>query len=365
MRANCPIHWHAPSDLPGFWSVARYEDVQTVYTNPQIYSSAQGVLLRPLAQGADPGGGLTLALTDSPRHRTLRSLMASRFTERAVRARADSIRARARSLLEEAYAKQQCDFSVDVAARLTFFVTCDVLGVPESEQQMLFAWVHEAFSAGTSLAAHRDCLLFIATLIESRKEAPVDDLLTHLVHFAKPDGTPELSTLEVLLNCENLLGATENAGLSIAGAIAAFLDYPDQWDLLRANQAMMPTAIQEIFRWTSSATHSVRTATAQTKLGDADIQPGDRVATWLPSANRDEQAFINPYQFDIQRQPNRHLALGLGEHVCIGGPLARVEMEAVLMELIGSGVHIQRDGIMVAARSIAVNGPAVLPIRFR
>jgi cytochrome P450 len=291
--------------------------------------------------------------------------MANRFTERAVRGRVDSIRGRVRALLQEAYAKQQCDFCSDVAERLTFFVACDLLGVPESEQQMVFTWVHEAFSAGTSLAAHRECLLYLATLIESRRETPSDDLLTHFVHVTKSNGEQELSTLEVILNCENLLGATENAGLSIAGALAAFLDHPDQWDLLRTDPAMMPTAIQELFRWTSSATHSVRTAMARTKLGDTEILPGDRVTTWLPSANRDEQVFSNPDQFDIRRQPNRHMALGLGEHICIGGSLARLEMELVLTELMGSGVRIERDGRAVPARSIAVNGPAILPIRFR
>ena len=105
MREHAPVHWAPPGDLPGFWSLTRYDDVRTVYCQPQSFSSARGVLLRPRKHGEDPGGGLTLALTDPPRHRQLRSLMADHFNDRAARSLEAFIRGAVRTLIDRALAR--------------------------------------------------------------------------------------------------------------------------------------------------------------------------------------------------------------------------------------------------------------------
>lgn len=361
MRRNCPVYRHEPGELPAFWSLTRYDDVRAVYRNPAVFSSAHGVLLRPVATGEDPGGGLTLALTDPPRHRRLRTLMAGWFTAPAVRALEGPIRQAVREVLARAVELGECDFVHDVAGRLSHAVICRIIGVPADEQEDLFHWTNEAFHAAASLAAHRSLMRYFEDLMYRRMAEPADDLVSALVN-GTADGEL-LTEEEVLLNCENLLGATENGRLALAGGMLALLEHPGEWRRLRADRGLLPGAAEEILRWTSSATHSMRTTTEATVVRGQRIEAGERIVVWLPSANRDDEVFAEPDRFDVGRTPNRHLTFGGGEHFCIGSVLARAEIRILLDELIGSGREIELAGAVAPVRSIAVAGPRALPVR--
>lgn len=361
MRANAPVYRHPATELPEFWSLTRYDDIRAVYRDPSVFSSAHGVLLRPSRLGNDPGGGLTLALTDPPRHKQLRAIVADWFTARSVRSLEDLIRASVRAVLQRAIERGECDFVHDVAARLSHTVICRILGVPEPDQEDLFHWTNEAFDAAASLAAHQQLMRYFIDLMYQRMVEPTDDLVSMLV-TGTADGEL-LSEEEVLLNCENMLGATENGRLALAGGVLALLEHPDQWRLLRADRGLVPSAVEEILRWTSSATHSMRTVVEPTTVRGQRLEAGDRVVVWLPSANRDEAIFADPYRFDIARTPNRHLAFGGGEHFCIGATLARAETRLLLAGLLDMVGRIEQTGPAVAVRSIAVGGPEVLPVR--
>ena len=187
-----------------------------------------------------------------------------------------------------------------------------------------------------------------------------DDLISALVQ-GTTDG--RVTEDEVLLNCENLVGATENGRLALAGGMLAFLEHPDQWRLLSQDRGLLPTAVEEILRWTSSATHSMRSAIEPQVIRGQRIAAGERVVLWLPSANRDEAVFPEPYRFHIGRSPNRHLALGSGEHFCLGATLARAQMRILFAELLDTARHIEQRGPAAAMHSIAVNGPETLPVR--
>lgn len=362
MRQHAPAYWHPPSNLPGFWSFTRYEDIHTIYSNPRIFSSARGVLLRPIQYGDDPGGGLTLALTDPPRHKQLRSIMAGWFTMRYAQSLEEWIRHKLRELLARGNEQDGFDFTQDITARLSLYVTCHILGVPESEHDNVFHWTHEAFESGRPLAAHHQFMLFFGDLMEWRMANPGEDLVSALVHGMADDEL--LAEDEILLNFENLVGATENAGLSMSGGILAFLEHPDSWCMLAQNRELLPSAIEEVLRWTSSATHSMRRVTEPTIVNHQQLETGNHVVLWLPSGNRDENIFRTPNQFDITRRPNRHLALGYGEHFCIGNALARTQMRILLSELLDRKTPLEMNGKPVALRSIHVNGPAILPVRF-
>jgi cytochrome P450 len=361
MRQHAPIYWHPPSYLPGFWSLTRHEDVHAVYSNPQLFSSARGVLLRPLESGEDPGGGLTLALTDPPRHKQLRTVMIHWFTERYARSLQDSLRRKVREFLVGALEQGGCDFAQDIAPRVALHVTCHVLGVPHADHADVFRWTQEAFMAEKPLAAHRQFMLYMGELMEQRIKRPADDLTSALVEGGV--GGELLSEHEILLNIENLIGATENAGLSMAGGVLAFLTYPGSWARLRENRELLTTAVEEVLRWTSSATHSMRTVTEPTEIRGQRLEGGDRVVVWVPSANRDESVFTAADRFDIARRPNRHLALGFGEHFCIGNALARTQMRILLSEMLDMDLHVELSGDPVSVRSIMVRGPASLPVR--
>ena len=360
LRRNDPVHWHPEDHYPSFWSLTRYDDVRAVYRDTGTFSSARGVLLRPAEAGADPGGGLTLALSDPPRHRNLRTLIARWFTERSARSLEDEVRASVRDALAIAFESGECDFAHDVAARLTFSVICRLMGVPESDVDRLFSWTEEAFAAARPLAADHRIMQYLIELMDWRAEEPCDDIMSALVR-GTVDRAP-LDEFQVLLNCENLIGATENAGLSMATALVAFLAHPDEWRRLQEDRSLLAPAVEEMLRWASSATHSMRTATRAVDLHGRRIEAGDRVVLWLPSANRDAEAFADPQRFDISRRPNRHLALSVGEHVCIGSALARSQARVLYDEMLTSVADVELAGPIEPLRSIAVNGPAHLPV---
>lgn len=360
MRAFSPVHRHEAGELPAFWSLTTYEDVRDVYRDPAGFSSARGVLLRPARLGDDPGGGLTLALSDPPRHKELRSLMADWFSTRAVRGLEDTIRTAARTAVARAVEEGVCDFA-HIAGRFSHSVICGIIGIPERDHEDVYRWCEEAFAAHTSLAAHPQLMEYFMELLYDRMAEPADDLVSALVN-----GTVHgelLSEHEVLLNCENLIGATENGRLALIGGMLAFLQHPGQWHRLRQDRALLPGAVEEIVRWTSSATHSMRTATRPHVIRGERVEAGDRVVLWLPSADRDEAVFEDPYRFDIARTPNRHIALASGEHFCIGSTLARAEMRALFTELLDTTDLIEQAGPHTRVRSNAVNGPASLPVR--
>ncbi|WP_432187763.1 cytochrome P450 [Streptomyces sp. Tue6028] len=363
MRQHAPVHWHEPGVLPGFWSLTRYEDVRNAYQNPAVFSSAQGVLLRPTELGVDPGSGQTMALTDPPRHRALRGQVADRFTERCARSLADEMRAEIRSVVTRAIEKGTCDLVHDIGARLSSYNISRLLGVPPEDREQLLTWSTEAFESGKPLTSHVALMRYFIDMMYARMETPAEDVMGLFVDNEVQGDL--LTETEILLSCENLVGASENAGLSMAAGMLALAGHPQQWQRLvrERDGELVRTAVEEVLRWTSSATHSMRTATTDTVVQGRRIAAGDRVVLWIPSADRDESVFTDPDRFDLGRQPNRHLALGTGEHVCIGSTMARHQMRMLLETLAELVAVVEPAGDVEPLRSITVNGPAHAPVR--
>lgn len=366
LRHNDPVHWHAPArGMPGFWVLTRYRDIAPVLGDPAKFSSAQGILLRPASHGRDPGGGRTLALTDPPRHRQLRSVIKPWFTERAVRNLKPVIRAIVRALLDEAAEKGEVEFVNDVAARLPLYVICSLMGVPDADRQHLFKITSLAFCSddpGQQRSSHVQLMEYLLELADRRRREPEDDIISVLA-TAEVDGH-RLTQSELLLNCDNVfIGGTENVRIAGAGGVLQFLRDPAQWHALRADLSAAPSAVEEVLRFTTTPTHLLRTTRAKVKIGDVAIDEGERVTVWPPSANRDEDVFSSPDTFDITRSPNRHLALGTGEHFCIGGILARAEMQVLFEELALRFDDIEPAGDPTFLSSIVVSGPKTLRVR--
>ncbi|MFJ4642821.1 cytochrome P450 [Streptomyces bobili] len=365
LRANAPVYWHPPAELPGFWALTRYEDIRTVYRDAATFSSAKGILLRPADHGEDPGGGRTLALTDAPRHRQLRGLVDEWFALRSVRGFEPEMTEVTRRVVDEALESGTCDFVTDVAARVPLYVICRMMGVPSSDWDHLFMLTSQAFGASDPLTqrfAHLDIMSYFEELQAAKAANPGDDLVSILA-TSEIDGV-RLTPDEILLNCDNLLvGGTENTRIAAAGGMLAFLEHRDQWDALAKEPELLPSAVEEVLRWTSTATHIMRTALRPTEIHGNQVAAGDRVTLWLPSANRDESVFDRPDEFDIRRKPNRHLALGFGEHFCLGSVLARAELRILYHELLHRDIQIELAGTPTRLTSIVVNGPEALPVR--
>jgi cytochrome P450 len=362
---NDPVRWQPSTDLPGYWILTKYDDVRAVYRDPVTFSSAGGILLRPEGHGADPGGGQTLALTDPPRHKQLRALVDDRFVLRSVRMLEPEMREVTHNVVMRAIERERCDFVAEIAARVPLQVICAMMGVPQPDTEQIFAWTSEAFGAGGALGrrlAHLNILEYFENLAAQRVKRPGNDLVSVLV-TARIDGR-KLTPDEVLLNCDNLLvGGTENTRIAASGGMLAFLQHPDEWRAVSQDRSLLPTAVEEVLRWTSTATHIMRTAVKPVVICGRQIGEGERVTLWNPSANRDEDVFVNPDRFDVRRSPNRHLALGAGEHFCLGATLARAELRILYDELLSSVPGIELDGLPARLGSIVVNGVERLPVR--
>jgi cytochrome P450 len=368
LRHHQPVHWHEPSrGFPGFWGLTKHADVMSVLHDPEVFSSEGGILLRPVAWGPDPGGGRTLALTDPPRHRKLRGLVQGWFTERAVRTIHEQMGEIAAEIVDRAIALEACDFVQDVAARFPLYVICRLMGVPDQERDRVLSLTSRAFGSDDprrQRMAHIELLEYFTRLCQQRSRDPRDDIVSALAR-AEIDGEP-LNDRDLMFNCDNVLVAgTENVRIASSGGLLALIGRAGQWDSLRSQPERIEQAVDEVLRWTTTPTHIMRTARTPAVVGGQRVQAGDRVVLWLPSANRDEDVFERPDEFDVTRASNRHVALGHGQHFCLGSSLARAELAILYTELLSRPVDIELTGRPTFLRSIVVSGPATLPVRFR
>ncbi len=347
-RREAPVYWHEPTentpDGEGFWSVATHAETLAVFRDPETYSSVTGGQ-RPfggtLLQDLSIAGQL-LNMMDDPRHCAVRRLVSSGLTPRMIRRVEDDLRSRARRLLDDVSLADPFDFLTDIAAEVPMQMICILLGVPESERHWLFEAIEPSFDFGGSRKASITRLSveeagsrmynYGQELIAAKRAQPGDDMLSVVVNSADP----ELSDIENYLFFNLLFSAgAETTRNAIAGGLLALIDYPDAYRALREDPGLLPTAIEEMVRWTSPSPSKRRTATRHATLGGHTIEPGQKVLVWEGSANRDAAVFAAPDQFDVARKPNPHLGFGQGVHYCLGANLARLELRVIFEEILG------------------------------
>jgi len=301
-----------------------------------------GTLLQDLSVA-----GQVLNMMDDPRHSAIRRLVSSGLTPRMIRVVEDDLRARARRLLDDVVPGEPFDFLVDVAAELPMQMICILLGVPESERHWLFEAIEPQFDFGGSRTAALSQLSveeagsrmysYGVELIASKRAEPTDDMLSVVANATVDDAdAPAMSELELYLFFSLLFSAgAETTRNAVAGGLLALVDHPDQMRALRDDLDLLPTAIEEMVRWTSPSPSKRRTATRDVMLGDCPVEAGQKVQVWEGSANRDGSVFADADSFDIGRKPNPHLGFGQGVHYCLGANLARLELRVLFEELLG------------------------------
>jgi cytochrome P450 len=352
-RREAPVYWHEPTDNTpdgeGFWSVATYAETLAVLRDPVTYSSVTGgsrlyggTLLQDLSIA-----GQVLNMMDDPRHSAIRRLVSSGLTPRMIRLVEDDLRARTRVLLDGVEPGVPLDFLVDVAAELPMQMICILLGVPESERHWLFEAIEPQFDFGGSRTASLSQLSveeagsrmysYGQELIASKRAEPTDDMLSVVANATVDDAdAPAMSELELYLFFSLLFSAgAETTRNAVAGGLLALVDHPDQMQALRDDLDLLPTAIEEMVRWTSPSPSKRRTATRDVALGGCEVEAGQKVQIWEGSANRDGSVFADADSFDIGRKPNPHLGFGQGVHYCLGANLARLELRVLFEELLG------------------------------
>ncbi|KUH80761.1 MULTISPECIES: cytochrome P450 [unclassified Mycobacterium] len=357
-RREAPVYWHKPTehtpDGEGFWSVATYAETHAVLRDPQTFSSVTGgsrayggTLLQDLAIA-----GQVLNMMDDPRHAQIRRLVSSGLTPRMIRRVEDDLRARARRLLDAVEPGEPFDFLVDVAAELPMQMICILLGVPESERHWLFHAIEPQFDFGGSRKATLGQLsaeeagsrmyAYGQELIAAKRASPTDDMLSVVANACLDDTVDDgarspalLSEIELYLFFSLLFSAgAETTRNAVAGGLLALIDNPDSLAALRSDPGSLPSAIEEMVRWTSPSPSKRRTATRDVSLGGCEIAAGQKVQIWEGSANRDATVFTDPDVFDIGRKPNPHLGFGHGVHYCLGANLARLELRVLFEELL-------------------------------
>jgi cytochrome P450 len=354
-RREAPVYWHEPTDNTpdgeGFWSVATYMETLEVLKDPAKYSSVTGgrrpyggTLLQDLAIA-----GQVLNMMDDPRHSQIRRLVSSGLTPRMIRLVEDDLRARTRRLLDAVVPGEPFDFLVDIAAELPMQMICILLGVPESERHWLFEAIEPQFDFGGSRKATLSQLsprtsveeagsrmyAYGQELIAAKRVNPTDDMLSIVANAMVDDAeAPALSDLELYLFFSLLFSAgAETTRNAVAGGLLVLAEHPDQLRALRDDFDALPTAVEEMVRWTSPSPSKRRTATRDVTLGGHSIAAGQKIQIWEGSANRDADIFDQADEFDITRKPNPHLGFGQGVHYCLGANLARLELRVLYEEL--------------------------------
>ncbi len=371
LRANDPVHRHPEPDGPGFWALTRHDDIRQVSRNHGVFSNEPTIMIADAAAAPAMPDKMML-MCDPPHHTQLRRLVSHAFTPKAARALAPRIRTIAREIIDAVIARGECDLVADVAGELPSFVIAEMLGLPRDDGRMLYKLTEtlhsttEAAGQAAQAAAGLEMFTYSAQVVAEKRARPRDDLASLLLH-TELDGR-RLTDMEFHLFFMLLVDAGGDTTRNlVAGGMLALLERPDQLALLREDLgARLPTAREELLRFTSPVVYMRRTALADAEIAGQPIREGDKVVLYYGSANRDPSAFERPEELDVLRSPNRHVAFGAtGAHFCLGAQIARVEIDAMLREIL-----TRLDDLELAAEpewlpSNFISGPRHMPVRFR
>jgi cholest-4-en-3-one 26-monooxygenase len=380
LREHAPVYWHDEPGGPGFWVITKYADVVTCNRDPQTFASGAnygGVVglegpTEPLP-GAE-GIGRMMLYMDPPDHTRYRKLVNRGFTPRAIAALEVHVRELAARIVEEAIAKRECDFVVDVAAELPLKVIAELIGVPHDDRHKVFDWSNRLVgsedpeyivSADETSEAQVEMFMYAQQLAERRRIAPRGDIVSALLE-AEIDGD-RLDEMDFNMFFMLLaVAGNETTRNAIAHGMNAFLEYPEQYEKLATNpEDLIASATEEILRWASPVMYFRRNVLRDTELRGQTIKAGDKVSLWYISANRDEEVFDDPFTFDISRDPNPHIAFGGGgPHFCLGAQLARLEIRVLFEEMATRLPRVEQLGEADRLRSNFIGGIKHLPVRF-
>lgn len=351
LREATPVLRHEGLDR---WFVTRHADVRACLRDRRLGRNYRHVgsdeefrtePLDPRWQAFWDVERWSLLWIEPPDHTRIRRLVASAFTPRTVEAMREPSARLARELLEPLAEQGRMDLLYDFAQPYSIGIICDWLGVPTDNHRDLLAWSHamvkmyeldtteeQAVAANEAAAAFRD---FTLALIAERRHAPREDLVTRLVR-ARVEGE-HLSDDEIVSTVIVLLNAGHEATVNTLGnGVRALMQHREQWERLVDGSVSAGTAIEELIRFDPPLQLFERWVLEKgVEVAGTSIPRGEKISMLFGSANRDPRVFPAPDEFDVAR-PNasEHIGFGGGIHVCIGAPLARIELEAALRALV-------------------------------
>ncbi|MDA2895288.1 cytochrome P450 [Mycolicibacterium sp. BiH015] len=380
LRREAPISFHqsyvvdAEAQVAGHWALTRYDDVFYASRHPELFSSALGITVGDQTPELAEYFGSMIAM-DDPRHTRLRNIVRSAFTPRVLALIEDSVRLRARSLVEDmiaAHPDGRGELVAELAGPLPLQIICDMMGIPEQDHQKIFHWTNVILGFGDpDIATDFDEFVSVAMgigayateLADDRRVNPGGDLTTALV-AAELDGerltSAEVASFFILL----VVAGNETTRNAISHGVLALSRYPEERSRWWSDYSgLAPTAVEEIVRWASPVAYMRRTATEDIEMRGVKIAAGDKVSLWYGSANRDESKFADPWRFDVSRHPNPHVGFGGGgAHFCLGANLARREITVAFEELHRRVPDIQATTEPDLLHSAFIHGIKTLPV---
>ncbi len=373
LREHAPVRWHDEPDGRGFWAVTRHADVWAVDRDFQAYSSEPTIMITdpPEGQGQGLGPYKMMLMMDPPEHTGFRKLIRSEFTLPAARLREDRIQALAKQIVDAVIDKGQCDFVGEVAGEMPSFVIAELMGLPLDDGRELYKLtetIHtapEALPPGAGGQAVMKMFEYATGVIAEKRARPADDLASRLL-ACELDGR-KLEDPEFLLFFLLLVDAGGDTTRNLlSGGLLALMENPDQFAWLMADlPGRLPSAREELLRWTSPVIYMRRTARHDTELAGQAIREGDKVVMYFGAANRDSTAFDRPEVLDLSRTPNEHIAFGAGAHNCLGQHIARIEIDAMLVEVLTRMKAFELAAPPEWLASNFISGPKSMPLRFK
>ncbi len=349
------------------WLATRYADARLVLGDRR-FSRAEGLERDEPRQSEGQRDSGILSM-DPPDHTRLRTLVAKAFTVHQVEKLRPWVRELTHGLIDELEAAGPPVDLVDrYALPIPVAVICRMLGVPEEDRPKFRTWSDAALSTSSLTAeefeANREELrAYMAKLIEEHRTTPRDDLMTRLIEAR--DVGDRLSELELIDLCVGILVAGhETTATQIPNFVLSLLDHPGELERLRAEPALVKSAVEELLRFVplGSGAGFPRYATEDIEVGGTLVRAGEPVLVAVGAANRDALRFDEPGTLNIARDGNQHLGFGHGVHHCLGAPLARLELQEALIALITRFPKLHVAGDVVWKDQMLVRGPRVMPV---
>ena len=373
LRAEAPVSWHAGGVDGPFWAVTKYRDLFAVSLDQKTFSSARrGSIFRSWNEEEYEAQKGMLINRDPPEHTKYRRLVSMGFSGRMIRRLEEHVRAITGKIIDQVAHAGDCDFVASVSAELPLQVIVELVGVPMADRHRVLQWSNQMLAYDdpeyqldpfTPKIAAAELFMYANELAADRAAHPRDDLASDLMH-ANVDGhglsPEEFNSFFMLL----LVAGNETTRNLVSGGLLALIEHPEQRARLQSNPALLPTAVEEMLRWVTPVNLFQRTATRDVELGGQTIREGDKVVLFYASANRDEDVFPDADCFDVGRDPNEHLAFGIGPHFCLGANLARLEIMVMFEELLRRLPDIELAGPVERLRSNFINGIKRMPVRF-
>ncbi len=382
LRREAPMLRHPggrTSEGEAFWVLSTYADVVKVGSDIELFSSEGGggranggTHIDDLPQGIF--GGVMLPMMDDPRHALFKDVLHRSVCPAALDALSVRLRERAEAIVAKAVGAGRCDAQHTIARELSLTTVALLLGVPESDWGRFFSWTDVAMGyedretgevSGRSQEVLAEMFNYgVEALAAKRAAPPTDEMLSVLAH-GHWEGDAPLTDFERQANFNLLaLAGSEPPRGALSIGLLALAEHPDQWAALRADRSLLDGAVEEILRWASPTPYNRRTVTRDTELNGTPLKAGEKVTLWWASANRDESVFADASVFDVRRDPNPHVAFGMGGHTCLGEHLGRMQLRILLETLLDQAERMEPTGPATWARNNKHVVALTVPVAF-